>query len=134
MSFHAEVYVLARDFELLELRELAAENLKTCLRTAWDTDEFLKVLETLLIHFLDHTIPICCEHIAELLNKPKFRVILGRYSKLASELTEYLGRSLRSYSCPQCNQTWSLDCPSFSSPSFCPGCGHHEDDWGKFMK
>lgn len=133
MSFHAEVYHLARDFEISELRELAIENLNIYMRTAWDADEFVKALESLGCSLCDHIIPICCEHIAELLTKPKFQVILGTF-QLGSKLTDYLGRSLRSYFCPQCNQTWSLDCSTLSSLSFCPGCGHHEEDWDNFMK
>lgn len=134
MSFHAEVIRLAHRFEVLELQKLAFENIKKMLKAAWDADEFVPVLDTVVPLSWKGCILISCEHIDELLTEPRFLSILRRNPYLAKELIKATRNLLRSYSCPQCRKTWSLDCSLLSSPSFCPGCGHHEQDWGKFMK
>ncbi|KAF3394770.1 hypothetical protein DPV78_009044 [Talaromyces pinophilus] len=133
MRFHAEVFQLAVCLGVSELRNLAKKKFKKCIKTAWDADEFLKVLVMAKFLFPEYCMSVCREHIDELSNKPEFENVLRCESELARKLTMMLGKSLRSYCCPQCNQTWSLDC-SLSSPSYCPICGHHEQDWDKFRK
>ncbi|PCH04000.1 BTB/POZ [Penicillium occitanis (nom. inval.)] len=44
MRFHAEVFQLAVCLGVSELRNFAKQKFKKCIKTAWDADEFLKVL------------------------------------------------------------------------------------------
>lgn len=104
MSFHVKTYWLAHWFQIQALPDLAFENLKKDLKAVWDVDEFLMVLETAWDDLWSYCIPICREHIAELLTKRRFLNLLERRSRRTAELTNFLRRSLRSYSCSQCNR------------------------------
>lgn len=116
-----------------DVLHLAKENVKRCIQTAWDADEFLKVFGAAESCMHDYFISACREHIGELSNKPEFENILRSDSELAKELTMMLRKSLKSYCCLYCKQLWSMNC-SVSSPLFCPYCARHEQDWVKFMK
>lgn len=134
MRFHAAVWRLALCFGVLKLRKLAFKTLRKRAKTAWDADEFLKVLEMEIFELREYFISTCREHIHDLLTKPEFEIILSRDSELARELTKMLGKSLRSFGCPLCKKSWALDCSVLSSPSFCPNCGHCEMLWDQFVK
>lgn len=133
VSVHAKIWWLAWCYEISELPDLVFENLKKYLKAVWDVDKFVKVLDDPWDELWSYCIPICCEHIAELLAKPQFRKILERRPERTAELTDMLVKSLRNYSCPDCNQSWSLNCSFVFLPSFCPNCGHREQDWSNFM-
>lgn len=134
-TFHVDVFRVAERFDIPQLLNLAFENIKEYFEEAWDADYFLELFEMMNSHDHDYCMSICRKHIDELLTEPEFDEILrsDTYSELARELTKMLGKSLRSYCCPHCKQIWSLDC-SLSSPSYCPTCGHHEQNWDKFWK
>lgn len=132
MKFHAEVYRLAGCFEIPELADLAMDNLQSLTNAAWDADEFLRMVNTTVIDAKEYMLSTCHEHIDELWTKPEFRITLSKYSLWAMDLIMMLGKSRRSYCCSQCNRIWPWDCSSLSSPSFCPNCGHREQDWDKF--
>lgn len=142
IAFHFDVYRVARRYEVFGLQNLAFENIKKIAnRDAWDADQFVKILKNRLDkdtleeddELLNFLIDTCYEHIDELVNDVDFEVVLEDDDTLAKYLTLRWGDSQEKYCCPNCGMVWLLDRKCLSTPSYCPNCGLHMDNWRDFL-
>ncbi|PCH03999.1 BTB/POZ [Penicillium occitanis (nom. inval.)] len=137
MGFYSDVLRVACTYGCVPLEELAFEEVDDATISDWNKDEFLRSLGHDMFYdddsIFEYLIETCNYRINELHTDSKFRGILERRTKLAVRLAYRFGRHQIKFCCDECGQAWMLNSCFFSSPSFCPSCGHKTEDWRDFL-
>lgn len=138
MGFHHDVYRLARYYGISRLPDLAMEAFKDRVEFSFDVYYFTRILrkggyrrDQELYKFLIRT---CHDEVERLLDLGHFLDLMKKDPQLGIDLAQSYANSLYKICCPQCKVVWTSDISVLGTPSFCPNCGHHEQDGQDFWE
>jgi speckle-type POZ protein len=147
MVFNAKVYSIADKYDVPSLKSQAREKFKKTVETCWNMDDFPYAIAeaynstTSIDRGLRKVVvDIACKHINELLMKQGFRDILEDIIGFASDITQYLARSLKNnekrsqtkYECPSCEKQWETTLLA-GGTYYCMYCSNKSSNWSSYI-